>query len=269
MSLAQERGASSWRTALPISELGFALHKGAFRDAPCLRYGWQLARTPEKCDCGHQFSVEHALSCPMGGFPSLRHNEIRDLTANLLSEVCNNISIEPHLQPLSEEHLFQATSNLQDGARLDVAANGLRGGRYEQTYLDIRVFNPLAPSNQHYNPSSCYRKHENQKKREYEQRILETEHAYFSRIVLSCTGGLGAYCYIYLQTHSLLLADKWDQAYSSTMCWLRCILSFSLLRSSIQAIRGSRSSAGRALKSSYPLIDRAIFESRVSPRCGA
>ena len=150
-----------------------------------------------------------------------------------------------------------------------MAANGLWGGRYKQTYLDIRVFNPLAPSNRHCNPSSCYHKHKNQKKREYEQRILETEHASFSPIVLACTGGLGAYCYIYLQTHSLLLADKWDQAYSSTMCWLRCILSFSLLRSSIQAIRGSRSSAGRALISSYPLIDRAISESRVSPRCGA
>ena len=82
---------------------------------------------------GHQkratveFSMEHALSCPMSGFPSLRHNEIQDHTANLLSEVCDNVSIEPHLQPVSEEHLFGATANSQDGARLDVAANGLWG----------------------------------------------------------------------------------------------------------------------------------------------
>ena len=33
------KGASSWLTALPIDEHGFALHKSDFRDAVCLRYG--------------------------------------------------------------------------------------------------------------------------------------------------------------------------------------------------------------------------------------
>ena len=40
MELAQEKGASSWLTALPVEEFGFALHKGAFHDALALRYGW-------------------------------------------------------------------------------------------------------------------------------------------------------------------------------------------------------------------------------------
>ena len=40
IDLASEKGASAWLTALPIEEHGFALHKGAFRDALCLRYGW-------------------------------------------------------------------------------------------------------------------------------------------------------------------------------------------------------------------------------------
>ncbi len=39
MELLQEKGASSWLTALPIEEFGFALFKGAFRDALALRYG--------------------------------------------------------------------------------------------------------------------------------------------------------------------------------------------------------------------------------------
>lgn len=41
---AREKGASSWLSALPIAEHGFALHKGEFRDTLCLRYGvcvWQ------------------------------------------------------------------------------------------------------------------------------------------------------------------------------------------------------------------------------------
>ena len=40
MQVSTEKGASSWLATLPIDEHGFALHKGAFRDALCLRYGW-------------------------------------------------------------------------------------------------------------------------------------------------------------------------------------------------------------------------------------
>ena len=77
MDLAQEKGASNWLTILPIDENGFTLHKGAFRDAIALRYGWLPSNIPSTCTCGKSFTVEHALSCPLGGFPSIRHNEIR------------------------------------------------------------------------------------------------------------------------------------------------------------------------------------------------
>ena len=153
MTLAQEKGASSWLTAFPVTEHGFTLHKSAFRDALCLHYGWLPSRTPA-CDCGSLFYVEHALSCPKRGFPSLRHNEIRDITANLLTEVCNSVCIEPHLQPATGEHLNGASSNIQDGARLDIAANGLWGSRFERTYFDVRVFNPHASSNRQSNDSA-------------------------------------------------------------------------------------------------------------------
>ena len=75
---AQEKGASSWLSSLPLAVFGFSLHKGAFRDALALRYGWLPSNTPIHCACGTQFSVEHSLSCPKGGFPSIRHNEVRD-----------------------------------------------------------------------------------------------------------------------------------------------------------------------------------------------
>ncbi len=32
---------------------------------------------------------------PLGGFPTIRHNEIRDITASLLTEVCHNVATEP------------------------------------------------------------------------------------------------------------------------------------------------------------------------------
>ena len=146
MDLAQEKGASNWLTVLPIEKFGFSLHKGAFRDALALRYSWPLHNTPSTCACGSHFTVEHALSCPKGGYPSIRHNEIRDFTAHLITEVCHNVAVEPHLQPLTGDTLHGASSITQDGARLDVAADGLWGSRFERTFFDVKVFNPYAPS---------------------------------------------------------------------------------------------------------------------------
>ena len=50
-------------------------------------------------------AIEHALSCPCGGFPSIRHNELHDITAQLLTETCHGVGIEPPLQPLGGEQL--------------------------------------------------------------------------------------------------------------------------------------------------------------------
>ena len=57
---------------------------------------------------------------PMGGFPTIRHNELRDITASLLSDVCHNVASEPRLQPLSGESITHRTSITTDEARLDI-----------------------------------------------------------------------------------------------------------------------------------------------------
>ena len=104
------------------------MHKSAFQDALALRYGWLPLRTPAHCACGSSFSIDHALSCPKGGLHSIRHNEIRDLTAKLLTEVCSQVATEPELQPVSSEEFSLSTANTQDGARLDIVMNGFWGG---------------------------------------------------------------------------------------------------------------------------------------------
>ena len=128
MELSQEKGASTWLMALPIDNHGFALHKTAFRDALSLRYGWAIKNSPSHCSCGHAFSIAHALSCPTGGYPSIRHNEVRDITASLLTEVCHDVLIEPHLQPITGELMSHRMANTEDQSRLDIAASGFWGG---------------------------------------------------------------------------------------------------------------------------------------------
>ena len=136
MSLSAEKGSSSWLSTLPIAERAFILHKSAFRDALCLRYGWCPSGLLLQCSCGKQFTVKHALSCSHGGYPSIRHNELRDITAELMSEVYHNVGgIEPSLQPVTDEHLVHRTANREDGARLDVAAKSFWGSNRQRTFF--------------------------------------------------------------------------------------------------------------------------------------
>ena len=80
---AREKGSSSWLSALPIADHGFHLNKEEFRDALCLRYDWSLTNVPQHCNCGKLFSVDHAMTCHLGGFLTVRHNDMRDNTSLL------------------------------------------------------------------------------------------------------------------------------------------------------------------------------------------
>ena len=185
-----------------MAEFGFALHKGAFRDAVVLCYCWPPLHAPTTSACGMDFTLDHSLSCSKDGFPSIKHNKIRDVTAFLLFEVCHNVAVEPHLQPLEGETFSHATASFQESARLDIVASGFWGGRFERSFFDVRVFNPHATSNQHLHPESVYRRHEALKRRTYEQRVREVEHASFTPLVMSHWRP-GSSCNHHLQTTGL------------------------------------------------------------------
>ena len=65
------------------------------------------------------------MSCKKGGFVSIRHDDLRDLTANMLSEVCKDVEVEPKLTPLTGKVLGSRTANTTDDARLDIRARGI------------------------------------------------------------------------------------------------------------------------------------------------
>ena len=113
-----------------------------------------------------RFDVSHAVICPKGGFSTIPHNEVRDLTTKLLTEVYHHVEIEPKLQQLTGEHLFNSTANTDDGACLDVKARGF-WDNMQYAFFDIRVFYPNAWSNQSSSLSTVYKKHEAGKKWTY------------------------------------------------------------------------------------------------------
>ena len=97
---------------------------------------------------------------------------------------------------------------MADAARLDIKASGLWGGRYEQGFFDIRVFNPCASLNQTSKPIVAYRRHENQKRNNYDQLVREVEMASFTPPVFSAAGGMGPAATATVRRIASRLAEK-------------------------------------------------------------
>ena len=68
--------------------------------------------------------IQHAMSCKKGSFITIRHNDLLDLTANLLTEVCKVADIEPQLLPVTGETFNSRTANTNDEARVDIKSRG-------------------------------------------------------------------------------------------------------------------------------------------------
>jgi hypothetical protein len=84
-----------------------------------------------------------------------------------------------------------------------------------ETFFDVRVFNPLAPSNRNMTPAAAYTGNMNRRRND-EQRIREIEHSSFTPLVLSATGGMGQEATNFYKR----LSFKWDSPYAKTLCWM-------------------------------------------------
>ena len=258
MELVSEKGASACLAGCHPNRRAWVLPvQTGFRDAICIRYGWEPFRFPALCSCGAPFSTTHAFSCSKGAFPSIRHDHIRDLTALLMTVVCKNVEIEPTIQPLSGETFQNRTANKEDNARQDIRAQGFWGGQKESAFFDIRVFNPYAPSNSTKSQEANYRRHEKEKRREYKRRIIEVEHGSFTPLVLSTTGGWGPSAQVTFKRLANLISAKYKKSYSQTMSMIRCKVAFSLIDSAVMCLRGARSTFHKPIKS-FNLTDAPV-----------
>ena len=63
------------------------------------------------------------MICKRGGFVIQRHNELRDLEADLFSMVCSDVEVEPVLHDITKEKLNRGSNRAHD-ARLDIQTRG-------------------------------------------------------------------------------------------------------------------------------------------------
>jgi len=236
--LAQLKGSSSWLTSIPLKEENLLLNKREFFDGISLRYRWPIKFLPTTCVCGIKFDIDHAMTCKKGGFISCRHNEIRDILAKMMDEVCRDVEIEPSLIPLTGENL-KRTANDSNEARLDFSARDF-WNRGERAFFDVRVVNPFAQRHRQQDLEKMLANNEKEKKRSYNTRVINVEHGSFTPVVFSCYGGIGREGEHYVKTLAKKLSIKKNLTESKVVCYIRTQLCFALLRASLLCLRGTR-----------------------------
>jgi hypothetical protein len=109
-----------------------------------------------------------------------------------------------------------------------------------QAYFDIKVVSPFARSNAHLKPSQLFKKAERTKILEYKERINRIEHADFNPLVFTCTGGMAPQTHLVLKKLAEKMSAKQNIQHSVVSGWLRCRLSFALLRTTLLCVRATR-----------------------------
>ncbi len=237
---AAQKGVSSWLTCLPLEEHGFVLNKKEFSDALCLRYNFPITDIPQHCACGKDNSISHTMTCAKGGYWYLRHNKVRDLEASFLSEVCKDVVVEPRLLPLTGEVFRLKSTKTENDAHPDISARDVFRP-LDKVFFDVRIFHPGAESNA--SSSDAFHKHEQEKKRDYNQRIIDVEKATFIPLVFATNGTMGKEADKFHKRLGSLLAKKRNISYSEAISFVRRRLRFSILRTSLISLRGFRGNA--------------------------
>ena len=216
-----------------------------FRDALCLRYGWNVPNMPHFCGCGQKNSIDDTLICKKGGYVAMRHNNLRDLNINMQKEVCRDVVSEPRLLAVNNKEVEGTTA---DRAAPDISSRGLWSS-FERTFFDVRVLHPNSASYRSSEISTLYRNHEAEKMRKYNSRVITVVRESFSPLVYSTFGGMGPQATRYHKRLADLVANKRNEDYNHVISHMRTRIRFSVLRSTLIAIRGER---GKKSPSSKP-----------------
>ena len=142
----------------------------------------------------------------------------------------HDVRTEPKLQKLTGEQIEQRAANTSDEAKLDVAARGFWAAG-QMTFFDIRVFYSNATRYANQNLQKCYASNENEKKRKYNNRVMNVEQRYFMPLAFSANGGMGRECKKFYSVLAEMITLKRKQEHCITMSWLQRKISFSLTRS--------------------------------------
>ena len=110
-----------------------------------------------------------------------RHDCVRNLLTSLIGKVCTDVEVEPKLQPLVNERFNLRTAVTSLGARLGFKAGGF-WYRGVTAFFDVRVTPVNSKCNQGKETSTIFKEQEDDKKRKYQQRVLDVEMGSFTPV---------------------------------------------------------------------------------------
>ena len=146
----------------------------------------------------------------------MRHDRIRDVECQLLKMVVHDVESEPQLQPVVDKRGYLASAILNDDARLDVRARGFwREG--QNSFFDVRITNADTNSQRNNTLASILKRHEMEKKRGYNRRVMEVEHGTFTPLIFTTTGVMSHECSVFHKALAEKISLKRDERYEDVM----------------------------------------------------
>jgi len=253
----------AWITAPPSALMGTLLSRQEFSDNLRLRYGMRPIGLCDRCDgCGAGFSIEHGLSCSVGGLVGQRHDDGRDEAGNLAAMALSKsrVSYEPKIF-YGTDVLAGQQDNRAGGAggnsaavgrraagneaRGDIAIHGLwKSG--ETCILDIRITDTDAKSYAGISSKKVLEKAAKAKKDKYLDACLERRKS-FTPLVYSVDGMPCKEAKAFEKRVASLLASKWERRYSEMVGFVRARMSLAIVRSNTRLLRGARTSRPQRL----------------------
>ena len=102
----------------------------------------------------------------------------------------------------------------------------------------MRVFDPNA--NRYHNKAlpQCYIQNEMEKKRQYNERVLDIDHGSFTLLVFSIYGGMARESSTFYNRLAEKIAEKRELHESIVTNWIRTKTSFALLKLALLCLRG-------------------------------
>ena len=153
--------------------------------------------------------------------------------------MCIDVRKEPIFYEVKIEDLPREAKKSRE-VRLDVSAlNFWTTGQH--AFFDVRGFSLFAQRHSKMAAEKCFRDNEDEKRRNYGNRVLQIKNRSFTHLVFAVNGGMGKECIWLYKRLAEMIADKPKAPISIVKYSIRTFICFSLLISMIRCLKGSRS----------------------------
>ncbi|KAL3806424.1 hypothetical protein ACHAXA_007766, partial [Cyclostephanos tholiformis] len=134
--------AGAWLSVFPNRLNGTDLSADEWRDNVRLRYNHSPLDMPAACDgCGAKMTVEHALSCKVGGLVHIRHDDVADEWRHLCGTALSPSRVE------REPPIFRCSYQKRDFGKVLLQHEKEKKDKYLWTCLELRKdFTPMVYS---------------------------------------------------------------------------------------------------------------------------